>query len=86
MKNQALCSLKGKSKKIKCRLLQVLFGALRFKSLLLTAYNLFSQSFQNISVKFAETDLIAGSYQIVRAVHTCWSSTIYKLQDISIKL
>ena len=29
MKNQALFSLKGKSKKIKCRLLQFLFGALR---------------------------------------------------------
>ena len=31
MKNQALFSLKGKSKKLKCRLLQFLFGALRLK-------------------------------------------------------
>ena len=31
MKNQALFSLKGKSKKLKCRLLQFLFGALRVK-------------------------------------------------------
>ena len=31
MKNQVLFSLKDKSKKIKCRLLQVLFGALRVK-------------------------------------------------------
>ena len=31
MKNQALLSLKDKSKKIKCRLLQFLFGAIRFK-------------------------------------------------------
>ena len=31
MKNQALFSLKDKSKKIKCRLLQFLFGALRVK-------------------------------------------------------
>ena len=29
MKNQALFSLKHKSKKLKCRLLQFLFGALR---------------------------------------------------------
>ena len=29
MKNKALFSAKGKSKKLKCRLLQFLFGALR---------------------------------------------------------
>ena len=32
MKHQALFSLQGKSKKLKCRLLQFLFGALRVKS------------------------------------------------------
>ena len=32
MKNQALFSLKYKSKKLKCRLLQYLLGALRVKS------------------------------------------------------
>ena len=32
MKNQAVFSSKGKSKKLKCRLLQFLFGALRVKS------------------------------------------------------
>ena len=32
MKNQALFSLKDKSKKLKCRLLQFLFGALRVNS------------------------------------------------------
>ena len=31
MKNQALFSMKDKSKKLKCRLLQFLFGALRVK-------------------------------------------------------
>ena len=31
MKNQALLSLKDKSRKLKCRLLQFLFGALRAK-------------------------------------------------------
>ena len=31
MKNQALFSLKDRSKKLKCRLLQFLFGALRVK-------------------------------------------------------
>ena len=33
MKNQALFSSKDKSKKLKCRLLQFLFGALRVKQL-----------------------------------------------------
>ena len=33
MKNQALFSSKDKSKKLKCRLLQFLFGALRVKTL-----------------------------------------------------
>ena len=33
MKNQALFSLKDKSKKLKCRLLQFLFGALRVKEI-----------------------------------------------------
>ena len=32
MKNQALFSLEDKSKKLKCRLLQFLFGALRVKN------------------------------------------------------
>ena len=32
MKNQALFSSKDKSKKLKCRLLQFLFGALRLKT------------------------------------------------------
>ena len=35
MKNQALFSSKNKSKKLKCRLLQFLFGALRVRALLL---------------------------------------------------
>ena len=34
MKNQALFSLKDKSKKLKCRLLQFLFGPLRVKTVL----------------------------------------------------
>ena len=33
MKNQALFSSKDKTKKLKCRLLQFLFGALRVKKL-----------------------------------------------------
>ena len=35
MKNQALISSKDKSKKLKCRLLQFLFGALRVKLFIL---------------------------------------------------
>ena len=34
MKNQALFSLKDKSKKLKCRLLQFMFDALRVEDLL----------------------------------------------------
>ena len=40
MKNQALFSWKDKSKKLKCRLLQFLFGTLRVK----TACNIDNQS------------------------------------------
>ena len=40
MKNQALFSLKDISKKLKSRLLQFLFGALRFNIRLLTAIGL----------------------------------------------
>ena len=38
MKNQALFSSKDKSKKLKCRLLQFLFGALRVKKGLSTSF------------------------------------------------
>ena len=43
MKNQALFSWKDKSKKLKCRLLQFLFGALRV--------NNFSTMMENLSGK-----------------------------------
>ena len=44
MKNQALFSSKDKSKKLKCRLLQFVFGALRVKSAISPAlYSLSSQ-------------------------------------------
>ena len=46
MKNQALISLKGKSKKLKCCLLQFLFGALRVK---MFWYNfMFTDSFYKV--------------------------------------
>ena len=38
MKNQALFSLKDKSKKLKCRLLHFLFGALRVNVRLIIDY------------------------------------------------
>ena len=38
MKNQALFSSKDKSKRLKCRLLQFLFGALRIKNINATSY------------------------------------------------
>ena len=40
MKNQALVSWKDKSKKLKCRLLQFFFGALRVNLLCLQCMNL----------------------------------------------
>ena len=39
MKNQTLFSSKDKSKKLKCHLLQFLFGALRVKTFLLSGPN-----------------------------------------------
>ena len=47
MKNQALFSLKDKNKKLKCRLLQFLFGALRVK------VNLYSFRGSNAVVSFS---------------------------------
>ena len=41
MKNQALFSLKDRSKKLKCRLLQFLFGSLRVKNSILKSQILF---------------------------------------------
>ena len=46
MKNQALFSSKDKSKKLKCRLLQFLFGALRVKSI-----HIVSNSHNDVSQK-----------------------------------
>ena len=45
MKNQALFSLNGKNKKLKCRLLQFLFGALRVKRIVI-----FEKILESISV------------------------------------
>ena len=39
MKNQAIFSLKDKSKNLKCRLLQFLFGALRVNAALRPAFD-----------------------------------------------
>ena len=40
MKNQVLYSWKDKSKKLRCRLLQFLFGALRVKIVLVTMFEI----------------------------------------------
>ena len=40
MKNQALFISEDKNKQIKCRLLQVLFGALRVNMILLIAFDI----------------------------------------------
>ena len=49
MKNQALFSLKDKSKKLKCCLLQFLFGAFRVKSKILFYYKTESQCHNPVS-------------------------------------
>ena len=51
MKDQALFSLKEKSKKLKCRLLQFLFGALRVKMFKFFCYSL-SEFSTTISLQF----------------------------------
>ena len=52
MKNQALFSSKDKSKKLKCRLLQFLFGALRVTVFHINVDGLIELSFNNISTIF----------------------------------
>ena len=44
MKNQALFSSKDKSKKLKCRPLQFLFGALRVKIVFIDTLSIFNRS------------------------------------------
>ena len=59
MKNQALFSSKHKSKKIKCRLLQFFFGALRvnhtFSLLLYIKSSMFTFFFQHQMAVFLHT-------------------------------
>ena len=45
MKNQALFSLKDKSEKLKCRLLQFLFGALRVNNMITTIHGTLPEIF-----------------------------------------
>ena len=51
MKNQTLFSSKNKSKKLKCRLLQFLFGALRVKSMYTVKCRLLQFLFGALCVK-----------------------------------
>ena len=48
MKNQALFSLKDKSKKLKCHLLQFLFGALRVRSSMVLVCTVYTGQFSHI--------------------------------------
>ena len=48
MKNQALFSSKDKSKKLKCRLLQFLFGALRVKDKFYVQINYYFRTRQGL--------------------------------------
>ena len=58
MKSQALFSLKDKSKKLKCRLLQFLFGVLRLDTHLFGVFRL-------------DTHLFLGSMQTVKIQFRC---------------
>ena len=49
MKNQALFSSKDRSKKLKCRLLQFLFGALRVNTCICILYDLYYMMLHRIS-------------------------------------
>ena len=60
MKNQALFSWKDKSKKLKCRLLQFLFGALRVK-------DTFYKYYRNV-LKNWDTQRIGTSLKIVKII------------------
>ena len=55
MKNQALFSSKDKSKKLKCRLLQFLFGALRVKGHFYSAHNCQSPNLTSQTVILSES-------------------------------
>ena len=75
MKNQALFSLKDKSKILKCRLLQFLFGALRV-NWIAAAYGYYFHVTQ---------DLKCGNYQdmaAIKAGHTCPFKPKYILKVI----
>ena len=56
MKNQALFSSKDKSKKLKCRLLQLLFSALRVKTLsTLSIFDLEDMMSETAMFKYSNT-------------------------------
>ena len=57
MKNQALFSLKDKSKKLKCCLLQFMFGALRVKA---TSLN---RLFNSLTTKKQTTKFLSANFQ-----------------------
>ena len=52
MKNQALFSSKGKRRKLKCRLLQFLFGALRVSEKIRLDVSSESSAMQRIHMKY----------------------------------
>ena len=59
MKNRALFSLKDKSKKLKCRLLQFLFGVLRVKTMAVVPLLLFLIILKQRKVKTVRRALYA---------------------------
>ena len=59
MKNQALFSSKDKSKKLKCRLLQFLFGALRVK-IFESRCQLMLVDFKTGNIFFSPHDVVDG--------------------------
>ena len=67
MKNQALFSSKVKSKKIKCRLLQFLFGALRGKAQSRRLCALNNNLYVSIFSKFQNKKMLCQAFERVKA-------------------
>ena len=62
MKNQALFSLKGGSKKLKCCLLQFLFGALRVKTVYIEPLKTFVNIDQTASISVLDLQCLFSMF------------------------
>ena len=85
MKNQALLSAKDKSKKLKCRLLQFSFGALRIKSLFFLSIHFQNRFLQPTALIYLRD--IVGLTQIllnVKLINKCLSIIMYDISCVNL--